>query len=199
MEWTFSSYPGTRFISERFPPLESRVGQWSKKRLLDELGHGGLLARDRILARELAKRDLTDDELLAVFASRWMFENGALLQAVVDAGQAGRYAGAIRKYLLTYQPADDKSRYPNPDPFKIVSRAKDANISDATLDQLRQVHAAYGTFIEAAAHGATPDDYRALKERPCPDDALTPACGRALREMRKRLGLDEDGNPLATK
>ena len=46
---------------------------------------------------------------------------------------------------------------------------------------------------------STPADYRALKERPCLDDALAPACGRALREMRKRLGLDADGNPLAAK
>jgi hypothetical protein len=194
-----NSYDGARLIEERFPPLETRVGQWSKKRLLDELSRGRLPARDRILAVELVKRDPTEEELLAVFASRWIFENGALLQAVVDAGQTSRYAGAIRKYLLTYRWTGERRAYANPDPFKAVSAAGDANFPDATLAQLRQAASAYNSFIRAAAHGATPADYRALKEQPCPDDALTPACGRALREMRKRLGLDADGNPLTAK
>jgi hypothetical protein len=138
--------------------------------------------------------------LLAVFESRSVAENGALLQAIVDAGRAGRYAGAIRKYLATFRRVGAVKRlYPFPDPFKIVSEARDVDFTDAALDKLRQDPDDYGALLYAATHGATPADYRALKERPCLDDALAPACGRALREMRKRLGLDADGNPLAAK
>jgi len=199
MGWPASAHFGTRLIPERFPPLESRVGQWSRKRLLDDLSHPGIPARDLILARELAKRELTEEELLALFDSRLHLENGALLQALVEADEAGRYAGAIRKYLLTYRAFGGKGHTPDPGPFQFLSRAKDANFDSDTLHRLGEARAAYDAFLKAAAHGTTPGDYRAMKERPCPADSLAPACGRALQEMRQRLALDEDGNPPAAK
>jgi hypothetical protein len=186
-----------RLVAERFPPLESRVGQWSKKRLLDELGTRGSEERDNILARELVKRDLTEDELLPVLQSRLRYENGALLQAVVLAGQAPRLAGAIRKYLQVDRWGNTKSLSPHP--FQIVSRAEGVNFTDAALDVLRQYPGAYTAFFYAAEHGTTAADYRVLQELPRPNDAFGRACDRALQEMRKRLGLDDDGNPIAAR
>jgi hypothetical protein len=72
------------------------------------------------------------------------------------------------------------------------------NFTDAALDVLRQHSGAYRAFVYATTHGG-PADYRVLKGLPCPADYAAPACGQALLDMRARLGLDADGNPLAAK
>ncbi len=196
-DFAFRFPENMRWIAERFPPLESRVGQWGKKRILDELSPGGVAERDRdrVLARELVKRDLTGEELLAVLESRRGHEYGDVLEAVVEAGLAPRLAEAIRKYIREYP-----GGYPRGigEPFGIVSRAEGVNFTDAALDVLRQHPGAYAAFRYAAAQGTTPADYRTLKELPCPDDYV-PARLLALADMRKRLRLDEDGNPLPAK
>jgi hypothetical protein len=103
-------YPSdVRVIPERFPSLRSRVTEWTKKRLLDELAPGGLAERDRVLAEELVKRDLTEDELLALLQSRWHKENGALLRAVEESQQVPRFSNAIRRYLQEHSWRNTKS------------------------------------------------------------------------------------------
>jgi hypothetical protein len=44
--------PNMGAIAERFPPLKTRVIDWSARRLLDELGAGNSCERDRVLAHE---------------------------------------------------------------------------------------------------------------------------------------------------
>lgn len=74
-------------IGELFPPLRSRVGQWSKERLLYELAPGGFQAvdRDRVLTEELLKRSVTDDELLLLLKRREPDLSGTVLITIVSA------------------------------------------------------------------------------------------------------------------
>lgn len=182
-----------RSIAERFPPLESRVGQWSKKRILDELGPGGFNAafRDRVLANELLKRDLTDDELLSVLRRRQPDQSGAVLWAVVQAHQVSRFARAIRKYL-----EGDCSHLKGNNPFDVIRGTDEVNFTEVAIDVLQQGCRADAPFRYAAAHG-TVADYRALSELP----RLELWHGREieLSLMRNRLGLTEDGNPRPAK
>ena len=76
-----------RSIPERFPPLEERIGQWGKQRILDELANPVTDERDRVLTLALLNRDVSEDELLAVLKSRWRSENGALLRTMVKEHQ----------------------------------------------------------------------------------------------------------------
>jgi len=191
--------PGMRFIPERFPPLESRVRQWSKERLLDQLARGDRAqARDRILGRELVTRDLNDDELLALLVSRRPSENGAVLQAVVDGGQLRRFSNAIRSYLRGAQ-GESFGKHPNRPPFLIVLQAHDANFTDAALEVLSRGAGSDGAFLYVAEHGATPADYRALADLRRLNDVFMFARDASLLQMRKRLGLDENGNPVPPK
>jgi hypothetical protein len=165
---TFSQFamPGfpvnMRSIAERFPPLESRVGQWSKKRILDELGPGGFNAayRDRVLANELLRRDLTDDELLSVLRRRQPDQSGTVLWAVVQARQVSRFAGAIRRYL-----DGDCSHPQGHNPFDVIRGSDEVNFTEVAIDVLHPGCRADAAFRYAAAHG-TVADYRALSELP---------------------------------
>lgn len=186
--------PNMRSIPERFPPLESRARQWSKKRLLDELGPGRTAERDRVLARELTKRDLSADELLALFRRREHAENGELLRALVDAHQTARFADAIRQYLHEVRGGDGKS--PTPHPFEIVDRTGEVDFTGVALAVLSQEPRADAAFRYAAAHGTTPEDYRRLKKVPRLEGGRQSWRDYTLQIMRKRLGLDEAGNPL---
>lgn len=188
-------YPSSlRRIAERFPPLQVRVSQWSKKQILDGLGSGGGEERDLVLAQELVKRDLTEDELSALLLRRMQWENGALLQAVVEGNQVAHFSGTIRKYL-----EGDRGTYgkePGPRAFAIVGRARDVNFTDVALAVLRQDVRSESAFQYAAAHGATHADYRALKALPPTEDAYMAGRDQALQRMRRRLGLDDAGNPI---
>lgn len=184
-----------RSIAERFPPLQSRVGQWSKKRLLDELGRGGTVERDRVVARELTKRDLTEDELLTVLQSRGQAENGELLRALVEAHQVLRFSGAIRKCLEEDRRGSGKSSTPH-HPFEIVGRTDEVDFTDVALKVLSQEPHADAAFSYAAAHGSTSADYCALKKVPRLENGRQAGRDYALQRMRKRLSFDEDGNPM---
>jgi hypothetical protein len=98
----------TEGIGERFPPLTSRVGQWSKERLLDELAPGGFQAvnRDRVLTEELLKRN----ELLLLLKRREPDPSGTILLTIVSAHQVTRFLRVIREYVLTARGGD---RRPN--------------------------------------------------------------------------------------
>jgi hypothetical protein len=148
----------SRLIAERFPPLEARIGQWSKLRILDELGSVGSMPRDRVLARELVRRDLTGDELLAALRKREFKENGELLHAVVDARLAPHFVGAIREYLLANPWSNDRSLHP--DPFNIVGQAEGVDFTDVALEVIRQGARSDGAFRYAVAHGGIPPDMR---------------------------------------
>jgi hypothetical protein len=168
---TFSMYAtgqyphNMRLIPERFPPLESRVTQWSKKRILDELsrepeppGHPRATVftwerddmRDRVLARELLKRVPTDEELLAALRRRTI-DNGAVLQAVVDAKQVVRYSNVIREYLPTDWRMD---RMLGAHAFDIVRKVPDVDFTDVALAVLRQNSGEAAARRYAVAHGA---------------------------------------------
>jgi hypothetical protein len=150
-----------RWTPERFPPLETRVGGWTKKRLLDELVPAGdaprvhspwqNMDRDRILARELIKRDLTGDQFLAILESRGRSDNGAVLQAVVDSDQVQRFADAIRKNLASDCWPDTKE---GQHPFDILLRVKGIDFTDVALEVLRQHSNAAAARRYAIAHGA---------------------------------------------
>jgi hypothetical protein len=193
-----SYYPSNmRLIAERFPPLASRVRRWSKQRIIGELDRNVSLARDRVLAQELVKRDLTEDELLALLRSRWNMENGVLFWTIVETHQALRFSAVIRKYLLVDRWADGGwSTIPHP--FNIVSRAEDVNFTDVALAVLRQEVRADSAFAYAADHGSLAD-YRALRELPSLENEYSHAREKGLQRMRTRLGLDEHGNPMLAK
>ena len=166
--WATKEYPHSlRSIPERFPPLESRVAQWSKKRILDELSRepepkvhwiAARFAwerddlRDRVLARELLKRDPTDEEMLAALRRRTA-DNGAVLQAVVDAKRVGRYSYAIREYLrLDVWPVGMGIGAHG---FDIVRPVADVDFTDVALDVVREHPRADAARRYAVAHGAS--------------------------------------------
>jgi hypothetical protein len=184
-----------RTIGERFPPLESRVRQWSKKRILDELSPGGFdsSGRDRVLAKELLKRDLTEDELLAALGRRERDDSGTLLFAVVEAHQVSRFSPAIREYLERGHFSQGKTN----NPFDIVGRTDEVNFTDVALSVLRADYRANAAFRYVAAHGTTLAEYEALAELPLVDAGY----GREwdLSKMRQRLGLVENSNPKMAK
>ena len=184
-----------RSIPERFPPLESRVGQWSNKRILDELIPGGFRKsnRDRVLANELLRRNLTDDELLSVLNRRKPDVSGIVLRTVVEEHQVVRFAGAIRRYLQGDRAGENKANLP----FDIVDRTDEANFTEVALDVLRQDCRASPAFRYVAAHGTTLADYRALAELPCLEEWHWREW--YLSEMRRRLGLIEDSMPKQAK
>ena len=208
-------YPHSMRIPERFPPLESRVEKWTKQRILDELSRepehldpthplNGVQIweradkRDRVLARELVRRDLTDEELFALLLSRRSNENGAVLQAIVDAGEVGRYSSTIRAFLQVDRGGFNGKRLTSPG-FAILRRANETNFTDIAIQVLRQEIREDDAFQYAAEHGTTAADYRALKELPRLREVFMSSRDYALAGMRKRLGLDEDGNPVTAK
>jgi hypothetical protein len=161
-------YPLTmRSIPERFPPLESRVTNWSKKRILEELSRDpepkdhprtARFAwerddmRDRVLTRELLKRDPTDEEMLGALRRRTT-DNGAVVQAIVDAKLVGRYSNAIREYLRRDVLIWGKS--PGAHGFDIVRPVTDVDFTDVALDVLREHPRAVAARTYAVAHGAS--------------------------------------------
>jgi hypothetical protein len=205
-----------RWIPERFPPLEKRVRQWTKQQILDELNclepvnsdsthpQNSLGQwdrkdqRDRVLARELMTRDPAEDDLHDLLLKRRPHENGELLQAVVDAGKVALFQNAVRDYLRGDHGEGNVMTLWRP-AFEIVNRARDANFTDAALDVLRREAPAEGAFAYAAQHGETPADYLALRQLPPLLDGFMPNRNRVLADMRVRLGLDEEGNPITAK
>jgi hypothetical protein len=188
--------PNMRGIAERFPPLESRVVEWTTRHILDDLRAVGERGRDRVLARELMKRDARPDELLAVLEERWQRENGELLLAVLEAHQTRRYADAIRRYLPRDSGMDAMSLTPHP--FDLVGRTSEVNFTDVALGVLRQDPLSTAAFRYALANGTTPADYRVLKDLQHPEYSQLRR-DPDLRRMRERLGLNEDGDPLPAK
>jgi hypothetical protein len=116
-------------------------------------------------------------------------------QAVVEAHQVHRLSGAIRTYLQGDRWGDNSKIPPKPHPFYIVARSEEVNFTDVALDVLRQEVRADGAFQYVASRGTTAADYRALMELPRRDSFRD----EALRTMRERLGLSEDGHPLVAK
>jgi hypothetical protein len=188
-QYAISEYPpDMRSIAERFPPLASRVGQWSKERLLNELAHAGgfgTSVRDRVLSKELLRRDMTGDELLLLLKRRTPDESGTVLRTIVDTHQVPRFVRAIREYLRSAGGGENKAN----NPFDIIRRDDQADFTDAAIEVLRLDNRANPAFRYAAAHGTTLADYNALAELP-PLDA---SYGREwyLSEMRRRLGLSQ--------
>jgi hypothetical protein len=184
----------SQLIPERFPPLESRVGTWSKQRLLQELAHQTGARRDSVLAQELMKRDVSNDELLVLLESRRRRENGAVLKAVAESGEMARFKAAVGEYLL-----NDFSGYLTKSMTASGWRSvhdSDVNFTDVALEVLRENAFAGGAFTYVATHGTTPDDYRVLKDLPRRGGALQAYRDVELQKMRGRLRLDPDGNPL---
>lgn len=199
--------PNMRWIPERFPPLETRVPQWTKQKMIDELSlisdsdtaiprqlvqWNRQEARDRALARELMRREVGEGELRTLLEVRrsGSRENGEVLQAVVDSGRTAQFSNAIRDYLRG-DPGEGNTMQLERPAFEIVTRTKDANFTDAALEVLRRKANASGAFTYVIEHGETPDDYRFLAglSRRYPEEA-------ALRRMRSRLKLDANGDPL---
>ena len=184
--------PNMRWISERFPPLESRITEWGKKRILDELGPGGFSAsrRDYVLARELMRRELTNEELLALLKRREPDMSGVVLRVVVGAHQVARFAGAIREYLQGDRGGNAKANAP----FDIVAGSDEANFTAVALEVLRQDDRASAAFRYAAGHGTTVAEYEALaKLRRLQEHEWE------LSQMRQRLGVTESGDPKPPK
>ncbi len=142
------------------------------------------------------KREVREEELLAVLVNRRPHENGALLYGVVKAGQTARFSSAIRDYLKG-DSGFGQGMFPYRTAFDTVDRTREANFTDAALEVLRRANRpANGGFSYAAKHGETQADYLALKEM-IGESRLSPS--QALEDMRKRLGLDEEGNPIKSK
>jgi hypothetical protein len=178
-----------RSIAERFPPLESRVGNWSTRRILDELGHGGFDAdrRDRILAKELMRRPVTDEELLEVLMRRKPDLSGELLFVIVQEHQVAHFEGAIHKYLQA-----DRGCGQCNEPFTLLSNSGEVNFTDVALEVLRRGPVDYAPFAYVSDHGTTAAEYKALLEvRP----RYPFGYEYLLQRMRPRLGLAEDGSP----
>lgn len=194
---TFASPRNMRGIAERFPPLEARVGSWSKGRILEELGHGGVFEalRDSILARELLKRAVTNEELLAVLERRRPDESGALLNVIVQERHVKRFEGAIHEYLR-----DDSGCGKCNEAFNIVRRSDEVDFTDVALDVVRREHDSVSPitaapFVYVTDHG-TAADYKALLDLP---SSQRVAHKFYLEMMRQRLGLAEESNPKPSK
>ena len=189
-QYATPGYPwNMRSIPERFPPLESRVGNWTTQRILDELGPGGFFAgfRDSILAEELMRRPVTDDELLAVLNRRKSDASGVLLRVIVQEHQVARFAGAIGKYLQ-----GDRGCGKCNEAFDILKRSYEVNFTDVALEVLRRGPVRHAPFAYVSDRGTTAADYNALL-------ALRPSYPFGheylLKIMRQRLGLPDDGTP----
>jgi hypothetical protein len=140
-----------QLIPERFPPLESRVGMWSKQRLLQELARQTGARRDSVLARELMKRDVSNDELLVLLESRRRRETGAVLKAVAESGEMTRFKVAVGEYLLK-----DSSGYLTKSMAASGWRPvndSDVNFTNVALEMLRENAFAGGAFTYVATHG----------------------------------------------
>ena len=185
--------PNLRSIPERFPPLESRVGNWTKEHILDELGHGGIFvdSRDRILAKELMRRDVTDEELLEVLRRRRPDASGVLLFVIVEEHQVAHFEGAIHEYL-----EGDRGCGMCNEVFDILSRSGEANFTSVALEVLRRGRVNLAPYAYVSDHGTTAADYNALLELR-PSYPFNPEYW--LKKMRQRLGLAEDGSPKPTK
>jgi len=185
--WTMRSIP------ERFPPLESRVGNWTKQHILDELGHGGFSAdsRDRILAKELMRREVTDEELLDVLRRRQPDVSGALLFVIVQEHQVAHFADAIREYLQGNRGCGMCN-----EAFDILSRSDEVNFTSVALEVLRRGRVHRPPYAYVSEHGTTAADYNALQELR-PSYPFGPEY--LLERMRRRLGLAEDGTPRPAK
>jgi hypothetical protein len=172
-------------IPERFPPLEARVGNWPTQRILDELSHGGFAAdsRDRILGRELMRREVAGEELLEVLRRRQPDVSGALLFVIVGEHQVAHFAGVIREYLR-----DDRGCGLCNEAFDIVGKSDEVNFTDVALEVLRRGHVSLAPFAYVSDHGTTAADYDALAE-------LRPSYPFGheylLERMRRRLGLPQ--------
>ena len=112
----YAGYPdGSLYVPERFPPLAGLVKEWSKDRLISEVGalRSRSIAfannndRDRILISEAARRGLARSDLevllepTAPFSySQWKDRATALVTALADSGQLERDRDALSEITL---------------------------------------------------------------------------------------------------
>jgi hypothetical protein len=90
-------------------------------------------------SRKLMKREVREEELLAVLVNRRPHENGALLYGVVEAGQTARFSSAIRDYLKG-DSGFGQGMFPYRTAFDTVDRTREANFTDAALEVLRRAN-----------------------------------------------------------
>jgi hypothetical protein len=180
-----------KHVPERFPSLAARAATWTKEHILEVLNSGTIPARDGILTRELLKRDVTDDEMLALFRRPRPADNLRVMDAVIDMRQTKRFENAIRRYLSGLQRDYGLSKRMGLDAqvFALLRPVPDVDFTQEALSlALRDSGAGYA-FGYAAARARSADAYRQLK-------SIAPFREFELKSMRTRLGLDEDGNPI---
>ncbi len=102
--WVMRDHYGGPRIPERFPPLETRVGQWSTSRLMAEAGRYPPFnvdgRRDDIIIGELLRRnDFGPDQLEPVLRKIACLNEGAVLDGARAADRSEEFAAAIQAYF----------------------------------------------------------------------------------------------------
>jgi hypothetical protein len=192
-------YPVSPFIPERFPALADIAKSLSFGRTLSELGHNPQSGydinfseyRDVVLATELARRGLTDEQVLQFLfeASPESLEKRAVLlvDGFVNAGHLDSIARILKVAVIRYESAGRTARRAVGTLFRAAADACSPEAEALAIDTLQR-----GSFPGPAAgylgRCSTSSDVLSILQRtPLPEvDANTKQF--ILEELQKHIG-----------
>jgi hypothetical protein len=196
---------GMVWIAERFPPLRERVKDWSKDRVLWELGKGRTFApifgsrdRDVVLLKELFCRDVAPREFAALLGRSDLPSETTqftILRLAIEAHRGKQFESVIREFLdrVDNTPGQHwiEATYSTKSAviLNYMRPIKDVDLTNTAWRRLSSIQAggeAELSYLRERIQGW--EDYRSLRELSLPE-RLESARRDALREIRMRLGF----------
>ncbi len=183
-------HPGVLYVPERFPPLEERVGAWTKEKLVAELdnGNSGSAAnRDEILLTELLARGLSPDEFRQIFAAPGPFRVEHVMKTVIETKRVPQYAGALRDVLLAQTSGPPGSDETVRVILRSLQRSPDVDFCDVVSQFLARGAFAPSTFHYMAERGHTKDHYDAVERAALSPRVSEAERASALAQIRRKM------------
>jgi hypothetical protein len=183
----------TLYVPERFPPLNERVGTWTKERLIAELDNGFSTVatnRDEILLTELLGRGLSADEFRQLFVAPGTFRVEHVMKAVTDTKRVAQYGRGLRDMLLAQTPGDPRSEETVGIALRYLRSSPDLDLCDLVSQFLARGAFDPWTFSYMEMCGRTQEHYDAVERAAASSRVSKAAQSNALGQIRRRmLGL----------
>lgn len=211
--FTHGFYPVPPWIPERFPPLVELAKSWGYARIRGEVGQtvkpfeGGpdfTADRDRILIAELARRGLSDDQVLALLTDVQPTPRGyelrldAVIGGMKDAGGASFVSRFFVPALKTYEqigPVAEKSADTLFRSAAVPSCL--SGLDSAALETLKQGMFVKGPLAYLARCSTSREALRALEDMPSPDAGNERLRAWAISSIQRRIDGPAKGNRMA--
>ena len=187
-------------IPERFPPLSDRVKSWSSPQIRAEVGRhvrpfndspDFTGDRDRILIAELARRGLTDDDIINLLGSPEVAPEDrllALILALDDAGATPLVKRVFTQALEIYRRLGPQGNDSVTRLFKAAAnRHCEANVESQALDVLREGVFQRGPLSYLASCSTSGETVAALGSMRLPTPDLEEQREFTLQSIRRRI------------